>query len=70
MLLLTATMTTMVLDYKSEDGAWDNPHCCWIRCHDKWRTIKATEEAEDNPITPLAATTGEEKAIQIPCWHC
>ena len=51
---------TKARDDKSEDGAWDNPHCCWIRCYVGWRTIEATEEAEDNMIPPLSATTEEK----------
>ena len=56
----TAAMTTKARDDGSEDGAWDDPRRCRIRCHVGRRTIEATEEAEDNAIPPLAAATGEE----------
>ena len=58
--LSTATMTTKARDDKSEDGAWDDPRCCWIRCHVGQRMIEVTEEAEDDTIPPLAAATGED----------
>ena len=58
--LLTATTTTKAQDDESKDGAWNDPHHCWIRCHIGRRTIEATEEAEDKAIPPSAAATGEE----------
>ena len=71
-LSLSAMTTTMTKtrDDESKDGAWDDPHCCRILCHVGQRTIEAAEEAEDNAVPPLAAATGEESAIRIPCWHC
>ena len=56
----TATTTTKAWDNESEDGAWNNPCCCWIHCHVGWRMIEATEEAENNAIPPSATATGEE----------
>jgi hypothetical protein len=58
--LLTATTATKARDNKSEDGAWDDPRRCWIRCHVGLRTIKVTEKAEDDAIPPSTAATGEE----------
>ena len=46
-------MTTKARDDGSEDGAWDDPRRCRIRCHVGRRTIEATEEAEDDAILPL-----------------
>ena len=60
LLSLMTTMTTKAWDDESKDGAWNDPHCCWIRCHVGRWTIEATEEAVHNTIPPLAAATGEE----------
>ena len=63
LLLWMATTTTKAQDDKSKDRAWNDPRCCQICCHVGQRMIKATEEAEDDAIPPLAAATGEELVI-------